>query len=41
MQAKGAVNRKKINVIVLAAKGLIAADFAGKSDPVSAAAGAL
>ena len=34
MQAQGAINRKKINVVVLAAKDLIAADFGGKSDPV-------
>ena len=34
MQAKGAINRKKVNVTVLGAKGLIAADFNGKSDPV-------
>jgi Ca2+-dependent lipid-binding protein len=31
--AKGAVNRQKVNVTVIAAQNLLAADIGGKSDP--------
>ena len=31
--AKGSVNRRRLNVIVIEAKGLIAADVGGTSDP--------
>jgi Ca2+-dependent lipid-binding protein len=31
--AKGAVNRQKVNVTVIAAQSLLAADIGGKSDP--------